>query len=56
MRVLIALGGNALLRRGQPMTAEQQRGNIAIAAGQLASVAKEHELVISFQALGRYYW
>ena len=25
MRVVVALGGNALLRRGQPMTAENQR-------------------------------
>ena len=47
MRVLIALGGNALLRRGEPMTADQQRSNVAVAAGQLAAVAKEHELVIS---------
>jgi carbamate kinase len=47
MRVLIALGGNALLRRGEAMTAEHQRSNIALAAGQLASVAKKHELVIS---------
>jgi arginine deiminase len=25
MRVVVALGGNALLRRGQPMTVENQR-------------------------------
>jgi carbamate kinase len=47
MRVLIALGGNALLRRGEPMTAERQRENVAVAAGQLATVARQHELVIS---------
>ncbi len=46
MRVLIALGGNALLRRGEPMTADQQRENIQIAAKALADVAKHHELVI----------
>ena len=32
MRVVAALGGNALLRRGQPLTAENQRANIAVAA------------------------
>jgi carbamate kinase len=47
MRVVVALGGNALLRRGEPMTAEHQRQNVAIAAGQLATVAKKHELVVS---------
>ena len=25
MRIVVALGGNALLRRGEPMTAEAQR-------------------------------
>ena len=33
MRIVIAVGGNALLRRGDPMTTEVQRRNIAIAAG-----------------------
>jgi carbamate kinase len=47
MRVVVALGGNALLRRGQPMTAENQRDNVHLAATQLAPVAEEHELVIS---------
>lgn len=47
MRVVVALGGNALLRRGQPMTAENQRENVRTAAAQLAPVAQEHELVIS---------
>ncbi|HET8786464.1 MAG TPA: carbamate kinase [Candidatus Limnocylindrales bacterium] len=47
MRVVVALGGNALLQRGQPMTAEMQRENVRIAAQQLAPVAAEHELVIS---------
>lgn len=32
MRVVVALGGNALLRRGEPMTAENQRKNARIAA------------------------
>ena len=32
MRILVALGGNALLRRGEPMTADAQRANVRIAA------------------------
>ena len=32
MLVVIALGGNALLRRGEPMTAENQRRNVRTAA------------------------
>src|SRR6187431_630068 len=47
MRVVVALGGNALLRRGQPMSAENQRENVRVAATQLAPVAEQHELVIS---------
>ena len=47
MRVVVALGGNALLRRGEPMTAENQRANVRRAAVALAPVAAEHELVIS---------
>ncbi len=47
MRVVVALGGNALLKRGEPMTAENQRVNVRSAAPALAAVAKEHELVLS---------
>jgi carbamate kinase len=47
MRVVVALGGNALLRRGQPMTAENQRENVRVAATALAPIAEQHELVIS---------
>lgn len=47
MRVVVALGGNALLRRGEPMTIEVQRGNVRTACRALAPVALEHELVIS---------
>jgi len=47
MRIVVALGGNALLKRGEPMTAEVQRRNIRVAAEAMAPVAKEHELVIS---------
>ena len=47
MRVVVALGGNALLRRGQPLTAENQRENARRACKALAPVALEHELVIA---------
>jgi carbamate kinase len=47
MRVVAALGGNALLRRGQALTAENQRENARAACKALAPVALEHELVIS---------
>jgi hypothetical protein len=47
MRVVVALGGNALLRRGEPMTADVQRGNVKTAARALASVAGKHQLVLS---------
>jgi carbamate kinase len=47
MRILIALGGNALLRRGEPMTAEVQRRNVRIAAAAIAPIAEANELVIT---------
>ena len=47
MRIVIALGGNALLRRGEEMTAENQRENIRIAAKVLAPIIEKHEVVIS---------
>jgi carbamate kinase len=47
MRIVIALGGNALLKRGEPMTADHQRANVRVAAGALARVAESNELVIS---------
>jgi carbamate kinase len=47
MRILVALGGNALLRRGQAMTAENQRRNVRTAAEALAPLGREHQLVIS---------
>ena len=46
MRVVVALGGNALLRRGEPMTAENQRANVLAACVALAPLARDHELVI----------
>jgi len=47
VRAVVALGGNALLRRGQALSAENQRENARAACKALAPVALEHELVIS---------
>jgi carbamate kinase len=47
MRILVALGGNALLKRGEPMTADVQRANVRVAAQALAPVVAHHQLVLS---------
>lgn len=47
MRIVVALGGNALLKRGEPMTHDVQRANIRVAASTLAPLAGEHELVLA---------
>ena len=47
MRIVVALGGNALLRRGEPLTADNQRANIRIAAEQIAKIHPGNELVIA---------
>ncbi len=47
MRVVVALGGNALLRRGEPMTADAQRTNVRIAAKALADLARDHQIIVS---------
>jgi carbamate kinase len=47
MRILVALGGNALLRRGEPMTADAQRANVRIAATALAAIHPGNELIIT---------
>jgi carbamate kinase len=46
MRIVIALGGNALLRRDEPMTTPIQRRNIRSAAEAIAPLAAEHSIVI----------
>ena len=46
-RLVVALGGNALLRRGEPLEAEIQRVNVQRAARALAELAEEHELVLT---------
>ena len=47
MLVVIALGGNALLRRGEPMDAAVQRANVKIAAEAVAEVARDHRVVLT---------
>lgn len=48
MRVLAALGGNALLRRGQALTAENQRENVRVAAQSLAEIVRAgHDLIVT---------
>jgi carbamate kinase len=47
LRVVAALGGNALLRRGEPMDSEVQRRNVARAAEALAPIARDHTLVVT---------
>jgi carbamate kinase len=47
VRVVVALGGNALLKRGEPLTAGLQRANVRSAAPALAAVARKHQLVLS---------
>ena len=47
MRVVVALGGNALLQRGEPLTTEMQRTNVRKAAPALAAIAADHQLILS---------
>ena len=46
MRIVLALGGNALLRRSDPMTTAVQRRNIRTAAEAMAPLAAEHDLIV----------
>ncbi len=47
MRVVAALGGNALLERGEPPDSGIQQGHITSAVAALAPVARDHELIIT---------
>ena len=47
MLVVVALGGNALLRRGEPMDVSVQRSNVKVAAEAIAEIAREHRVVIT---------
>jgi carbamate kinase len=46
-RIVIALGGNALLKRGEPLTVANQRENVRVAARAIAPVTANHDVVIS---------
>lgn len=47
MLVVIALGGNALLQRGQPLEADTQRHNIQTAARAIAAIAQTHTVIVT---------
>jgi carbamate kinase len=47
MFVVVALGGNALLQRGESMTPEAQKRNVTLAAEVIAELAKDHRLVVT---------
>ena len=46
-RIVIALGGNALLKRGEAMTVANQRENVRVAARAIAPVTADNDIVIS---------
>jgi len=47
VRIVVALGGNALLRRGEAATAEVQRRNVRVAADAILPLTARHEVVIT---------
>jgi carbamate kinase len=47
MKLVVALGGNALLRRGEPPTAEIQRAHAREAMAAVAELAREHDVVLT---------
>lgn len=47
MRIVVALGGNALLRRGEPLDASMQRANAGRAARAIAALARDHEVIVT---------
>lgn len=47
MKIVVTLGGNALLRRGEALSFENQRRNIEKACAALANLARKHELILS---------
>ena len=47
MRIVVALGGNALLKRGEPMTAAAQHTNVRVAAAALADLARDHQIIVA---------
>src|SRR4051812_42467675 len=47
MLVVVALGGNALLRRGEPADLVTQRANVTTAVQAIAELAAEHDVVVT---------
>ncbi len=47
MLLVIALGGNALLQRGEPLESDLLRKNVKVAATVIAKAAEEHDIVIA---------
>jgi carbamate kinase len=47
MKVVVALGGNALLKRGEPLTEDVQQRNVVAAADAVAVIAREHEVIVT---------
>ncbi len=46
MRLVIAIGGNALLQRGEVLSAENQERNMQLAAGALTKIAEGNEVIL----------
>jgi len=47
MRIVVALGGNALLKRGEAMTPQAQHTNVRIAAAALADLSHDHQIIVA---------
>ncbi len=47
VRLIVALGGNALLLRGEPAGIETQRANISVAVAAVAQLARSHQVVVT---------
>jgi carbamate kinase len=48
MLIVVAVGGNALLQRGEVPLAQTQEKNVAAAVGALVPLAADHDLVITY--------
>jgi carbamate kinase len=47
VRLIVALGGNALVLRGEPADIETQRANILMAVSAIAQLARSHQVVVT---------
>jgi len=47
MIIVVALGGNALLKRGEPLDFDHQRENARTAAAAIARIARDHDVVVT---------